>query len=84
MPLSKALGGRSIPYGKLAGKGGDLATHRDAFSEKKSHRITDLVKPGEDCLIAVRVHDWGGAGGIHQPVHLGTTPFYDGPEVLKP
>jgi len=70
--------------GKLAGKGGDLATKKDSFDERKSHRITDLARPGERCLIAVRVHDWYGAGGIFRPVRLSTAPFHDGPEVLKP
>ncbi len=70
--------------GKLAGKGGDLKTRQDAFNEKKSHRITSFVRPGEKCLIAVRVHDWYGAGGIFRPVSLGTVGFFDGPEVLRP
>ena len=58
--------------GALAGQGGDLATRKDAFSEKKSHNITRLVKAGGNATIAVRVHDWGGAGGIFRPVTLGT------------
>lgn len=58
--------------GQFAGKGGDLATRKDALSEKKSHRITSLVQPGKNALIAVRVHDWYGAGGIFRPVTLGT------------
>jgi hypothetical protein len=70
--------------GEPAGKGGDLATKVDAFAEKKSHRITGMVKPGEEAVIAVRVHDWYGAGGIHMPVSLGTAPFIEGAEILKP
>jgi hypothetical protein len=65
--------------GRMAGKGGDLAAHKDAFNEKKSHDITSFVTPGESALIAVRVHDWYGAGGIFRPVTLGTLGF--GPEV---
>jgi len=61
--------------GELAGKGGDLATRKDALSEKKSHNISRLVQPGQKALIAVRVHDWYGAGGIFRPVTLGTIPF---------
>jgi hypothetical protein len=61
--------------GELAGKGGDLATHQDALSEKKSHNLSGLVQPGQKALIAVRVHDWYGAGGIFRPVTLGTIPF---------
>jgi hypothetical protein len=61
--------------GAFAGKGGDLATHQDALAEKKSHNITRLVKPGRKALIAVRVDDWQGAGGIFRPVTLGTLAF---------
>lgn len=69
--------------GKLAGKGGDLATRKDALSEKKSHDISALVKPGQRALIAVRVYDWYGAGGIFRPVTLGTLPFDDTLDWLK-
>jgi len=69
--------------GTLAGKGGDLATHKDALSEKKSHNITRLVKPGQKALIAVRVDDWQGAGGIFRPVTLGTLPFNPALDLLK-
>ena len=69
--------------GELAGKGGDLATHQDALSEKKSHNITRLVKPGQRALIAVRVDDWQGAGGIFRPVILGTVGLSPGITILK-
>ena len=69
--------------GELAGKGGDLATRTDAFSEKKSHNITRWIKPGQKATIAIRVHDWYGAGGIFRPVTLGTVGFSPGIEMLK-
>jgi beta-galactosidase/beta-glucuronidase len=69
--------------GKLAGKDGDLATRQDAFNERKSHEITPYVFAGSKALIAVRVHDWYGAGGIFRPVTLGTIPFSPGQELLK-
>jgi beta-galactosidase/beta-glucuronidase len=69
--------------GELAGKGGDLATRKDAFNERKSHNITRWVKPGERAAVAVRVHDWYGAGGIFRPVTLGTIGFSPGMELLK-
>jgi beta-galactosidase/beta-glucuronidase len=69
--------------GKLAGKGGDLATRVDSFNEKKSHNITRFVKPGTQAILAVRVHDWYGAGGIFRPVTLGTIGFSPGVEMLK-
>ena len=69
--------------GELAGKGGDRAARKDAFNEKKSHNITRLVKAGEKASIAVRVQDWGGAGGIFRPVTLGTVGFSSGVTLLK-
>jgi sialate O-acetylesterase len=69
--------------GQLAGKGGDFATHTDSFNEKKSHNLTRIVKPGEKSLLAVRVYDWGGAGGIFRPVTLGTVEIGSGVEILK-
>lgn len=69
--------------GEPAGKGGDLATHKDALNEKKSHNITRLVKPGSRALIAVRVYDWYGYGGIFRPVTLGTLPFNPQLDLLK-
>lgn len=69
--------------GQLAGRGGDLATRKDAFNEKKSHNITALVQPGQRALLAVRVHDWYGAGGIFRPVTLGTVGFSPGMDLLK-
>jgi beta-galactosidase/beta-glucuronidase len=58
--------------GTKVGAGGDPLTKRTAFDEPASHRITHVVKPGEKCVIAVRVLDWYGAGGIHRPVSIGT------------
>jgi hypothetical protein len=61
--------------GQLAGKVGDKATRKDALDLKTSHDISRFVKPGQKALIAVRVQDWQGAGGIYRPVTLGTLPF---------
>jgi hypothetical protein len=69
--------------GELAGKGGDLATRKDAFNEKKSHNIARFVKAGQTALLAVRVHDWYGAGGIFRPVTLGTLGFSPGGDLLR-
>jgi beta-galactosidase len=69
--------------GKLAGKGGDLATRKDALQERRSHNITALVRPGDKALIAVRVHDWYGAGGIFRPVSLGTQAFAPALDFLR-
>ena len=69
--------------GRLAGKGGDLATRTDAFNERKSHNVTRFVSPGQRALIAVRVHDWYGAGGIFRPVTLGTIGLRPGLDLLR-
>jgi hypothetical protein len=69
--------------GKLAGTGGDLEKRQTAFDERKSHRITGLVKPGATCHIAVRIHDWQGAGGLFRPITLGTVGLGAGFELLK-
>lgn len=69
--------------GKLVGTNGDKTTRTSAYSEKKSHNITSLVKAGEKATIAVRVEDWGGAGGIFRPVTLGTAEFSAGVTILK-
>jgi len=58
--------------GQKAGTGGDLEKRLTAFDEVKSHAVTNLMTPGEVCTIAVRVYDWGGAGGIFRPVTLTT------------
>ena len=69
--------------GHAAGKGGDKTTHQDALQEKKSHNITAWVTPGQKALIAVRVDDWHGAGGIFRPVTLGTLPLNPELNILR-
>jgi hypothetical protein len=39
--------------------------------------------PGQKALIAVRVNDWQGAGGIFRPVTLGTLAFNPALDLLK-
>ena len=69
--------------GQLAGRGGDPVTRQTAFDERKSHKVTSLVKPGEKCTVAVRVLDWYGAGGIHRPVTLGTAELGPAGDLLR-
>lgn len=69
--------------GKLAGTGGDIEKKETAFEQRKSHLVTDLVTPGKTALIAVRVYDWYGAGGIFRPVTLGTVPLGTGAAMLQ-
>ncbi len=61
--------------GRLFAKRGDLAARVDTFNERFSHDLRDVARPGQPLTIAVRVHDWYGAGGIFRPVTLGTTPW---------
>jgi hypothetical protein len=69
--------------GRLVAKRGDLETRTDTFNERFSHDVTAFVEPGTTATIAVRVHDWYGAGGIFRPVTLGTTAFRPELELLR-
>jgi hypothetical protein len=69
--------------GTKIGAGGDPQTKRTAFDERASYKITPPLKPGERCSIAIRVFDWYGAGGIHRPVTLSTSPFAPGADFLR-
>jgi len=69
--------------GQLAGQGGDIPTRRTAFDERKSHDLTARVKAGETCVIAVRIFDWYGAGGLFRPVTLSTAPLRPEGEMIR-
>ena len=69
--------------GSIRVRKGDPVTRLTAFDERKSHKVTALVTPGEKCTIAVRVLDWYGAGGIHRPVALGTAELSPGGDILR-
>ena len=56
---------------------------KDTFNETFSHDLTALVQPGKRHVIAVRVYDWYGAGGIFRPVTLGTAAFSTEGSLLK-
>lgn len=62
---------------------GDIATRQSTFSEKFSHDISAFARAGEELLITVRVYDWFGAGGIFQPVYLGTAPHSAEGDILS-
>jgi len=69
--------------GKRVGTGGDLENRETAFSERKGHCITGAVTPGRSCLVAVRIHDWQGAGGLFRPITLSTTGLASGADLLR-
>jgi hypothetical protein len=69
--------------GSYVGDGGDIATKKTAFDERKSFEITSFLNDRDDIQIAVAVYDWYGAGGIFRPVTLSTTPLSDDRPWLK-
>ncbi len=68
--------------GQKVGSMGELETRKTAFDDKASFRLP-VLKPGAKVALAARVHDWHGAGGLHRPLWLSTSPRPQGPEVLK-
>jgi hypothetical protein len=70
--------------GRLFAQRGDLATRVDTFNERFSHDLSSVARAGQPLTIAVRVHDWYGAGGIFRPVTLGTTPWAPELEAFEP
>ncbi|MFT3878229.1 MAG: beta galactosidase jelly roll domain-containing protein [Gemmatales bacterium] len=69
--------------GTKIGEGGDISNKKTAFEERKAHAIpASVLKPGEKNVIAVRVYDWYGAGGIHRPMTLSNVPI-GGVDILK-
>lgn len=69
--------------GQRVGTMGDLANKKTAFEDKASFEITQHARPGDTVKLAVRVHDWYGAGGCHRPQWLSTVPRTSGQEILK-
>lgn len=69
--------------GTKIGSGGDIPNKKTAFEDRTAHSIPEnVLKPGEKNVIAVRVYDWYGAGGIHRPMSLGNVPI-GGIDILK-
>jgi hypothetical protein len=69
--------------GNRAGSGGDIETRTTAFDQRKSHEVTEYTESGREAVIAVRVYDWYGAGGLFRPVVLSTAALGNRLEVLK-
>ena len=69
--------------GQPAGAGGDVSRRNDALNEIRSHRITPYLQGQSRALVAVRVVDWHGAGGIFRPVYVGTAPLAELPPLLR-
>lgn len=69
--------------GQLVARRGDPVRRIDTFNERFSHELTDRLQPGSSHVLAVRVFDWYGAGGIFRPVTLSTAPHLPVTEILK-
>ncbi len=61
--------------GVKIGSGGNIATKTTAFDQPKSFDVSKHAEPGKRVVIAVRVYDWYGAGGLFRPVTLSTAPL---------
>ncbi|MBL8821466.1 MAG: beta galactosidase jelly roll domain-containing protein [Planctomycetia bacterium] len=69
--------------GTRIGSAGDIPNKKTAFEDRTAHAIPPgVLKHGEKNVIAVRVYDWYGAGGIHRPMSLGNVPI-GGIDILK-
>ncbi|MFM7564886.1 MAG: glycoside hydrolase family 2 TIM barrel-domain containing protein [Planctomycetota bacterium] len=69
--------------GRKVGSSGDLVNRKTGFEERTSFDLTQLVKPGDDLVIAIAVYDWYGAGGLFKPMTLSTQPLDQAPPMLK-
>jgi beta-galactosidase/beta-glucuronidase len=69
--------------GRLVARRGDPTTRVDTFNETFSHDLSAVLKPGTRALLAVRVYDWYGAGGIFRPVTLATVPHDPRTEAVR-
>jgi hypothetical protein len=69
--------------GRKVGSSGDMVNRKTGFEERTSFDLTQLVKPGEELVIAIAVYDWYGAGGLFKPMTLSTQPLDQAPPMLK-
>jgi hypothetical protein len=68
--------------GQFVGSAGDREAKKTAFEERSTFRIPSLPSVRRH-HIAIRVLDWGGAGGLFRPISWSSTPRPKGPRVLK-
>lgn len=69
--------------GQKVGSLGDREQRTTGFDQRRSFDVTELVRPGENVLIAIGVYDWFGAGGLFQPMTLSASPLTESPPILK-
>jgi hypothetical protein len=72
--------------GKFVGSQGDLEKHITVYSTFTSTDLTSFINRSGDNLLAVRVYDWGGGGGIWKPpiaIVSDDKPFRPGGELVR-
>lgn len=69
--------------GVLAGGYGELDRSQSSFLRRTWVDVSDRVEYGADNLLALRVHDWVGAGGLGGKVWLTTGPVEQRMELLR-
>ncbi|HAK97219.1 MAG TPA: hypothetical protein DCM87_20075 [Planctomycetes bacterium] len=69
--------------GKKAGGYGKLDRTESSYLNRTSVDITACLAPGEENLLALRVYDWGGGGGIGGAAALTTGPVEEGLDLLR-
>ncbi|HMP18241.1 MAG TPA: hypothetical protein PKD72_14550, partial [Gemmatales bacterium] len=69
--------------GKKMASGGDMPRKLTAFDERKAHTVPhEVINPDGKNVIAIRVFDWYGAGGIHRPITISNVPV-GGIDIIK-
>jgi hypothetical protein len=69
--------------GKLVGSAGDIANKKTAFEEQRCFEATSFLERGKPVVIAIRVYDWYGSGGLFRPIQLSTTPRSPMSQILR-
>jgi hypothetical protein len=70
--------------GEKIGSAGDIATKRTAFEDHVDFEIPKSLWHSRDkLLLAIRVYDWYGAGGLFRPITLSTSPRGKHLEILR-
>jgi hypothetical protein len=70
--------------GEKVGSAGDIETKRTAFEDHVDFEIPESVRQSRDKLVlAIRVYDWYGAGGLFRPIALSTSPRGKHLEILR-
>jgi hypothetical protein len=69
--------------GKKIGSAGDIEQRKTAFEIRSSFAFPSEAGTDSKLVIAIRVHDWQGAGGMFRPIVLSTTDRDGSLEILR-